>query len=320
MHLKAILCTSAFALNVAFTSSPALSAEKTGETILILDASGSMWGKVGDKVKIEVARDAVGNMLATWPASEALGFMAYGHRRKGDCGDIELLSAPTLIDPVAFKKQVNSLQPKGMTPISASVRQAADVLKFTEQKATIILVSDGEETCNADPCALGAELETAGVDFTAHVVGFDLREGKARAQLQCLAKNTGGRYVEARDAAELNKALGEIAQAPVASAGAEQVKDPLPPKGCRLFDGENLTGESIEIGASGYADEMPAGWDNRVRSGQCSKRAGLTLYFDRAREGDSEWISEGETKAKLSGEGSSYIFVGTYGEAEDGYE
>lgn len=89
---------------------------------------------------------------------------------------------------------------------------AAEHLQSSERKATVILVSDGEETCNADPCALGAELEKLGVDFTAHVVGFDLPQGKARAQLQCLAKSTGGRYVEARDAAELNNALGELAQ------------------------------------------------------------------------------------------------------------
>ena len=190
------LCTalslSLMALVPATWSGMARAAEPKAQSILILDASGSMWGKVGGKTKIEVAREAVGKMLSTWPKGEALGLMAYGHRRKGDCKDIELMDAPRLIDAAAFKKQVDGLSPKGMTPISASVRQAAEALKYTEQKATVILVSDGEETCDADPCALGAELEKAGIDFTAHVVGFDLPEGRARAQLQCLAKNTGG--------------------------------------------------------------------------------------------------------------------------------
>jgi len=322
MHPKTILtvlCLTLSTLAVSADDTPAATTENAAESILILDASGSMWGRVGGKAKIEIARAAVGQMLTTWPRQDALGLMAYGHRRKGDCGDIELLSAAKLIDPAAFKKQVNGLQPKGMTPISASVSQAAEVLKFTERKATIILVSDGEETCDADPCALGIELEKAGIDFTAHVVGFALPEGKARAQLQCLAKNTGGRYVEAHDAAELNKALSEIAAAPLTPAAAEVSKDPLPPKGCRLFEAENYAGDSIEVGEHGYADEMPAGWDNRVRSGKCSKRSGVTLYFDKAREGDSEWINEGESKPKLSGAGSSYIFVGTYGEEPDSY-
>ena len=81
----------------------------------------------------------------------------------------------------------------GKTPLSAAVKQAAEALKYTEDKATVILITDGLETCEADPCALGKELEQSGVDFTAHVVGFGLtaEEGK---QVACLAENTGGKY------------------------------------------------------------------------------------------------------------------------------
>lgn len=188
-----------------------------GQSMLVLDASGSMWGQIGGKAKIEIAREAVASMLATWPASQQLGLMAYGHRSKGDCADIQMLKAPGPLDKASFGQAVNALQPKGMTPISASVRMAAEQLKFSEQKATVILVSDGEETCQADPCAVGKELEKLGVDFTAHVVGFDIdKNPKARAQLQCLASSTGGRYLDAKDAGELSTALREVAQAPAA--------------------------------------------------------------------------------------------------------
>lgn len=183
--------------------------------MLVLDASGSMWGRIGGKTKIEIAREAVASMLGAWPAQQQLGLMVYGHRRKGDCADIELIKAPAALDKAGFQKAVNALQPKGMTPITASVRMAAEQLRFSEQKATVILVSDGEETCQADPCALGKELEQLGVDFTAHVVGFDIdKNPKAKAQLQCLASSTGGRYLDAKDAGELNKALLEVAQVP----------------------------------------------------------------------------------------------------------
>lgn len=190
-----------------------------GPSMLVLDASGSMWGRIGGKTKIEIAREAVASMLGSWPAQQPLGLMVYGHRSKGDCADIEMLKAPAVLDKASFQKSVNALQPKGMTPITAAVRQAAEQLKFSEQKATVILVSDGEETCQADPCALGQELEKLGVDFTAHVVGFDIdKNAKAKAQLQCLASSTGGRYLDAKDAGELSKALREVAQAPVAPA------------------------------------------------------------------------------------------------------
>ena len=60
--------------------------------------------------------------------------------------------------------------------------QAAESLRHVEQKATVILVSDGEETCNLDPCQVGRELEAAGVDFTAHVIGFDVANPEQHKQ------------------------------------------------------------------------------------------------------------------------------------------
>ena len=193
--------------------------------LLVLDASGSMWGQIDGRAKIEIARDAVDTLLAGWTGGE-MGLIAYGHRRKGDCQDIELLQPVGAFDAAAVRAGVARLQPLGMTPISAAVRQAAEQLKFTEQRATVILVSDGEETCKADPCALGAELESLGVDFTAHVVGFDIQAGSAaHAQLQCLAERTGGQYVGARDAAELSAALGRIARAPAPAAPAVKAAD-----------------------------------------------------------------------------------------------
>lgn len=192
------------------------------QTLLVLDASGSMWGQIQGRTKIEIARSAVAGMLSDWNGG-ALGLIAYGHRRKGDCADIELLQAPAGDALSAIANQVNGLQPKGMTPISAAVRQAAEQLRFVEQKATVILVSDGEETCDADPCALAAELEQAGVDFTAHVIGFDIARGSlADRQLACLAQGTGGRYVLASDAAQLNQALEAVTE--VAAAPAAETK------------------------------------------------------------------------------------------------
>lgn len=182
------------------------------QSILVLDASGSMWGRIDGQPKIAIARDAVGAMLDGWSGGD-LGLIAYGHRRKGDCEDIELLIEPAGFDAAAIRRQAAALNPKGMTPISAAVRQAAERLRYTERKATVILVSDGEETCDADPCALGGELERLGIDFTAHVIGFDIQAGSAAdTQLRCLAEATGGRYLKAYDAGELNHALGEIAE------------------------------------------------------------------------------------------------------------
>ena len=99
-----------------------------------------------------------------------------------------------------------SLNPRGKTPLSDAVRQAATELKYTEDNATVVLITDGIETCEADPCALATELEAAGVDFTVNVVGFGLSDEEGAA-VKCLADNTGGTYISADDETGLKDAI-----------------------------------------------------------------------------------------------------------------
>jgi Ca-activated chloride channel family protein len=206
---RAVLAAAAVSSILAVT--PARSADKA---IIVMDASGSMWGQIDGKTKIEIARETLAGVLPSIPDDMELGLIAYGHREKGVCTDIEQIVAPATGTRGAIAEAVNGLNPKGKTPLTAAVRQAAEALKFTEEKATVILVTDGIETCEADPCAVASELEKLGVDFTAHVVGFGLSEEEGR-QVSCLAENTGGLYLQAEDAAELTEALTKtVAAAP----------------------------------------------------------------------------------------------------------
>jgi Ca-activated chloride channel homolog len=176
--------------------------------IIVLDASGSMWGQIEGTPKLQIARETLREVLQSVPGDLELGLIAYGHREKGNCADIEVIVEPGPGTGSAIADAADSMRFLGMTPLSAAVRQAAEALRYGEEKATVVLITDGIETCNADPCALGAELEDTGVDFTAHVVGFGLSEEEGR-QVACLAENTGGRYIEAGDAASLSDALVE---------------------------------------------------------------------------------------------------------------
>ena len=182
------------------------SASSPSSAILVLDASGSMWGEMGETTKIGIARDVIDDMLTTWDKDTPLGLMAYGHRKKGDCTDIELLQAPAKLDSAAFSKKVRALNPTGKTPMVQSVIDAAEALSYEDNKSTVILISDGEETCGLDPCEIGRSLKDKGVDFTAHVIGFGVTFEQS-AGLQCLAETTGGRYLPAEDAGELSDAI-----------------------------------------------------------------------------------------------------------------
>ncbi len=191
----------------------AATAQDRPRAILVLDASGSMWGQIDGKAKITIAQEVIGELLQTLPAEQVLGLTAYGHRRKGDCADIETIIAPEGDQRAAIGAAVNGFKPKGKTPMTDAVIAAAEALKYTEEAATVILVSDGVETCNPDPCAAARLLEETGVNFTAHVIGFDVgSDAAALAQMQCLAEETGGTFRSAANAAELGEALTVVAE------------------------------------------------------------------------------------------------------------
>ena len=182
-----------------------------------------MWGQIDGKAKIEIANDAIEGLLNDWKLGIQLGVMAYGHREKGSCTDIETIVPLGEVDAAAITKKISGLKPKGKTPIAASLKQAASELKSAEDKATVILVSDGLETCDADPCTVAKELNESGVDFKTHVVGFDLKDEEL-AQLKCIADNTGGMFIGAANAAELNEALGKVVQEATVAAPVEEKK------------------------------------------------------------------------------------------------
>ncbi len=188
---------------------------KAGDTVLVFDASGSMWGQIDGVPKITIARDVVKGLLDDLPAERRLGLVAYGHRRKGDCKDIQTM-VPVGGGRDAIAKAIAGMNPVGMTPMTAAVEQAAEALKYTENQATVILVSDGQETCHADPCAAAEKLAKLGVGLTVHTVGFGLgkEEAGAKGELKCMADATGGRFFVADDADQLRDALQKISVAP----------------------------------------------------------------------------------------------------------
>ena len=242
--------------------------------MVVFDMSGSMWGQVDGVAKVEIARDAFDDLAADWKANDTdAGLIAYGHRRRGDCTDIELLAPPNGGSDIAAL--IANLQPRGKTPLSDAVRQAAEVLKFTEEVATVVLLSDGVETCEADPCAVGAELEALGLDFTAHVIGFDIAGGD-KDQLQCLAKATGGQYFDAADSSGLSDAMAGVAQITAIAAPEElrgqdyqevAIRVRMETRTTALPDEIAIFGNDIELGkltdktavVPGLAIQMPFG-------------------------------------------------------------
>jgi len=188
---------------IPFTASAANPA-----VLFVFDGSGSMWGQVDGKTKIELAKGAMTGLVNNFPAGTDIGLVAYGHRKKGDCSDIETLaSLGSSKDSII--SAVQSINPQGKTPLTKAIQFAADQLKGRDAPTSIVVVSDGKESCNADPCAAAKAVREAGVNLKIHVVGFDVKKDEAE-QLQCIAKNGGGKYFAAGNASELAKSFAAV--------------------------------------------------------------------------------------------------------------
>ncbi len=188
-------------------------ATSASELLLILDASGSMWGQIEGENKISIAKSVLKNLIGELPDNSEVGLIAYGHNKKGDCNDIETIVQPGPLDKAAINQKIDALNPKGKTPITDSVLMAFDLVKANENATTVILVSDGIETCGGDPCQAVKEAKDAGINFIMHVVGFDVGDVDV-SELECAAQAGGGLYLSAQNASELTEALETAVEIP----------------------------------------------------------------------------------------------------------
>jgi Ca-activated chloride channel homolog len=215
-------------LMLGWACAPALAAEAPSDLVLVLDASGSMWGQIEGNNKIVIARSVLDGLIDGLPDQQPIGLIAYGHRREGDCEDIETLAAMGPLDREALKAIVHRLQPKGKTPITRSVERAFELVRNRPGSATVILVTDGLETCGGDPCAAVRAAREAGGDFVLHVVGFDVGSEDV-SQLECAAQAGGGLYLTADSADQLSVALERatttIAEVPAGRLVVQVVAD-----------------------------------------------------------------------------------------------
>ena len=168
-------------------------------------------GQLEGENKIVIARRVLGRLVDGLPDDSEVGVIAYGHRREGDCDDIETVVPMGALDKESVKATVNALNPKGKTPITKSVQAAFDSLAGHAGGATVILISDGLETCGGDPCAAVRSAKERGIDFILHVVGFDVA-GEDVSSLECAAQAGNGLFLSAENADELSSALDEAVE------------------------------------------------------------------------------------------------------------
>jgi Ca-activated chloride channel family protein len=187
----------------------------TESLLLILDASGSMNGDDGHgRPKIDAAKDALRSLVDSLPVGAPVGLRVYGHRvpntdKANGCRDSELVAPVRPLDPAAMKAVIGSFHAVGFTPIGFSLQESVKDLP-AEGERTVVLVSDGADTCAPpEPCDVAKTLRGQGVDLKIETVGFQV-DPAARGQLQCIAAAGGGSYRDAGDAASLSREVQAI--------------------------------------------------------------------------------------------------------------
>lgn len=182
---------------------------------LILDASNSMWGQIQGKAKIVIAKEVLNQIINGLPDEMNVGLRLYGHRydlkNSRACQDTELVAPIGPINKKQLVEAVNKITPRGKTPLVHSVLEG--IKDFKELKGgTIVLISDGVESCDGDINSIESALKEAGLDLQVNIVGFDIKEVDARKQLEAIAASTGGIYLDAKDSEQLLDSLEQTLQ------------------------------------------------------------------------------------------------------------
>ncbi|HTL48296.1 MAG TPA: VWA domain-containing protein [Verrucomicrobiae bacterium] len=200
-----------------FCFSLPLFAQTPGEIEIVFDASGSMNDAPRGTTKLDEAKQALTTVAGQISPGSRVGLRVFGvtpvqENIRESCTDSKLLVPISDFDAGRMTTEVQALKSYGMTALGYSLEQAGgDFTQAADVKKTIVLISDGEETCGKDPVAVIQDLKARGIEFTIHAIGFDASDA-AKGQLKKLAEMTSGTFVEAKDAGELKKSLEEVAE------------------------------------------------------------------------------------------------------------
>ena len=178
--------------------------------VIVLDVSGSMNAKLGGTTRWKTALGMMQEVVDALPDDLNVGLRVYGHRQSSKspqtCKDTELVVPIEKLDRAAIVKAASRLEPRGETPLVHSSLQAVEDLKAAGG-GSVILITDGEESCKGDPKAAAAQIAASGIDVTLNIVGFTLSGEQVEGELGALAGSTGGRYYGAQDGAQLSRAV-----------------------------------------------------------------------------------------------------------------
>ena len=202
--------TAALALPLLPTGAVAACIPNDHNALLIFDASYSMLRRVANGVsRFQLARQSVNDTIDLFPDKAEIALRLYGsmtQAQRMDCTDtlLKVPFAPASQNRAIIKSALADTHARGVTPIAFALKQAAEDFPGNASERIIVLLSDGGEDCNGDPCATAAVLHSQG--FVINTIGL-LTDPVGYRQLQCIARVGGGQFFNVPTALQLTDQL-----------------------------------------------------------------------------------------------------------------
>lgn len=187
--------------------------EKT-RILFLFDGSGSMlepWGRVKNQTKISVAKHILSQIIDSLKQNTKLelALRVYGHRSSrelNNCKDTQLEVPFKAKNHDAIIAKLKEIKPKGVTPITYSLEQAANDFPVSlGYRNIVILITDGIESCGGDLCATSRALQKKGIFLRPYIIGIGLQAEKT---LEC-----AGKFIDADTPGKFFDVLNEAIEA-----------------------------------------------------------------------------------------------------------
>jgi Ca-activated chloride channel family protein len=175
-----------------------------------MDASGSMYAQMDKDTRINVAKRLLSKIMDSLQQAKnvEVALRVYGHTSppsRRDCKDTRLEVPFKQNNHEEIKKRVQSINPKGTTLIAYSLQQAAyDFPKEPNVRNVIVLITDGIEECDGDPCAVSEALQSSGVILRPFIIGLGGTD-EFRKAFECV-----GRYYDANTEESFDNILNVV--------------------------------------------------------------------------------------------------------------
>ncbi|MEO8148469.1 MAG: VWA domain-containing protein [Bacteroidia bacterium] len=199
-----------FAQNKPAPATEIKSAPKQITRILFLyDDSQSMISRWESDTKYEVAKRMVSTILDSLKHTPdlELALRVFGHTKRyppQDCDDTRLEVPFGKDNGEKIKKKLTEIKPSGTTPIARSLEECAKDFSFGNYRNIIILITDGIEECNGDPCAVSQALQKKGIVLKPFIIGLGITKDFVK-QFECV-----GNYYDAQNEEQFRTALNVV--------------------------------------------------------------------------------------------------------------